>query len=175
MDVVKAIKSRRSIRKYKPDPVREDKILSCLEAARWAPSANNSQPWEFVVVRDPETRKTLAEIHTYGRFMRDSPVVLAVLADPNKSPTYHHGDAAVATQNLLLAAHSMGLGTCWMGVMDSEFEKPMKKLLGITDNLRVLCTISLGYPAERPTSPRKSLRGMVHWERYGSKRKGSGR
>ena len=173
MDVIEAIRSRRSIRRYKPDPVRDDEILSCLEAARWAPSADNFQPWEFLVVRDPETRRKLAEIHTDGRFMKDSPVVLVVLTDPNRSPTYYRGDAAVATQNLLLAAHSMGLGTCWMGVMDSAFEKPIKKLLGIPGNLRVLCTVSLGRPAERAVSSRKSLESIVHWERYGFKGKSS--
>lgn len=169
MDVIEAIRSRRSIRRYKPNPVRDDEILSCLEAARWAPSADNFQPWEFLVVRDPETRKKLADIHTDGRFMKDSPVVLVVLTNPNRSPTYYHGDAAVATQNLLLAAHSIGLGTCWMGVMDSGFEEPIKKLLGIPGSLRVLCTVSLGRPAERPISSRKSLQSIVHWERYGSK------
>lgn len=173
MDVIEGIKSRRSIRRYKRDPVGRDEILACLEAARWAPSADNFQPWEFVVVTDAQTRAELADIHTYGRFMRDSPVVVVVLADPNRSPRHYRGDAAVATQNFLLAAHSMGLGTCWMGVIDSAFEEPMKELLGIPENLRVLCTVSLGRPAERPISSRKSLQGMIHWEKYGFKGRGA--
>ena len=110
-----------------------------------------------------------------GRFMRDSPVVLAVLADPTRSLRFCKSDAAVATQNLLLAAHSRGLGTCWMGVIDSAFENPIKRLLGIPENLRVLCTVSLGRPAEKPASSRKSLESMGHWERYGSKGKSSSR
>lgn len=172
MDVIDAMKSRRSIRRYKRDPVEKDEILACLEAARWAPSADNFQPWEFVVVTDEEARAKLAGIHTYGRFMRNSPVVVVVLADPNSSPKHYHGDASVATQNLLLAAHSMGFGTCWVGVIDSVFEEPIRELLGIPEDLRVLCAVSLGRPAERPISSRKSLEGMVHWETYGSKGRG---
>jgi nitroreductase len=171
MDVMEAIRTRRSIRKYKPNPVSDDDVLRCLEAARWAPSANNSQPWEFVVVKDPETRKRLAQIHSWGRFMKDSPVVIVVLADPERSPNYYHGDAAVATQNILLAAHSLGLGTCWMGVVNTGFEEPIKELLGVPRSLRVLCTVSLGYPDESPKRSRRDLDEMVHWEKYGQKRK----
>ncbi|MEM2197333.1 MAG: nitroreductase family protein [Sulfolobales archaeon] len=169
MDVMEAIKTRRSIRRYKSTPVEDEKVIQCLDAARWAPSAMNSQPWEFIVVKDPDMRRKLAEIHRYGRHMAQSPVVIVVLAKPVSR--YWHGDAAVATQNLLLAAHSLGLGTCWMGVIDTEFEEPIKKLLGIPKDLRVLCTVSLGYPDESPTRTRIPLEEKVHWEKYGSKKK----
>ncbi|MCK4433029.1 MAG: nitroreductase family protein [Methanomicrobia archaeon] len=78
MDVFDAIRNRRSIRKYKKDPVEDEKITKCLEAARWAPSASNRQPWHFIVVRDEKTRKKLSDMHPYGRFMRESPVVIAL-------------------------------------------------------------------------------------------------
>lgn len=171
MDVIEAIKTRRSIRKYKSTPVEDDKIIECLEAARWAPSANNSQPWEFLVVRNAETRRRLAEIHRYGRFMAESPVVVVFIADPAKSENWYHGDVAVAVQNFLLAAHSLGLGTCWMGVINTPFEEPIKKLLGIPDRLRVLCTVSVGYPDEKPTRTRKPLEEITYWDKYGSKSK----
>lgn len=170
MDLIEAIKTRRSIRKYKSTPVEDEKITECLEAARWAPSANNSQPWEFIVVRNPETRRKLAEIHRYGRFMAESPVVLVFIADPGKSSNWYHGDVAVAVQNFLLAAHSLGLGTCWMGVLNTPFERPIKELLGIPKELVVLCTVSLGYSDEKPERSRKPLKEMVHWERYGLKK-----
>jgi nitroreductase len=171
MDVVEAIKTRRSIRKYKHTAVEDQKIMDCLEAARWAPSANNSQPWQFIVVKDPETRKRLADIHRYGKFMAESPVVIAFLADPKRDPNFYHGDGALAVQNFMLAAHSLGLGTCWMGVINTEFEQPIKNLLGVPEGLVVLCTVSVGYPDERAGRSRRPLKEMLHWERYGAKRK----
>lgn len=171
MDVIEAIKTRRSIRKYRSTPVEDSKIIECLEAARWAPSAYNSQPWEFLVVRNPETRRKLAEIHMYGRFMAESPVVIVFIADPEKSSIWHHGDVAVAVQSFMLAAHSLGLGTCWMGVMNTPYEEPIKQLLKIPDKLKVLCTVSVGYPDEKPSRSRRPLEETVYWETYGSKTK----
>ncbi len=171
MDLMTAIKTRRSVRRYKPDPIDDQAIIECLEAARWAPSANNSQPWEFIVVKDKETRRKLATIHTWGGFMAESPVVVVFLADVGRSPSDYHGDTAVSVQNFLLAAHSQGLGTCWMGVMHSEFEEPIRKLLGIPEQLAVLCTVSVGYPDEKPTSTRRPLGEKSHWERYGAKKR----
>jgi nitroreductase len=169
MDVLEAIATRRSIRRYERNKLVEGKkIHKCLDAARWAPSANNSQPWEFIVVRKEKTREKLASIHTWGGFMTESPVVLCVLVDPRRSPGFYHGDAAVATQNILLSAWAQGLGTCWIGVLGSEFEKPVKDLLKIPKGLSVLCLISMGYPAEAPSSKRKSLSTLIHHEKYGS-------
>jgi len=167
MDVIEAIKTRRSVRKYKRKYVEQEKIIECLEAARWAPSADNFQPWSFLVVRNEDARKRLSEIHTWGRFMAESPVVVAFLAYPTRSQNYCHGDTAVAVQNFLLAAHSLGLGTCWMGVINTPFEPPIKRLLGVPDDVVVLCTVSLGYPDEKPSSTRRPLAETVHWEKYG--------
>jgi nitroreductase len=167
LDVVEAIKTRRSVRKYRATAVEDHLISECLDAARWAPSANNSQPWEFIVVRNPTTRRKLAEIHTWGKFMGESPVVIVCLADPEKDPNYYHGDTALAVQNFMLAAHSAGLGTCWTGVIRTEFEQPIKRLLGIPEDLVVLCTLSVGYADEKPASHRRHVEESVHWERYG--------
>lgn len=167
MDVLDAIKARRSIRKYTEDSVEDEKIQRCLEAARWAPSASNKQPWHFVVVRNQETRKKLSEMHPYGQFMKDSPVVFVVLGDPDLNPKYYLMDACIATQNLLLAAHAQGLGTCWMGVIDASFENDMKALLKIRDPLRILCCVSMGYPDESRTSSRRPLSEIVSYEAYG--------
>lgn len=171
MDVFEAIRGRRSIRSYLNKPVEFKKIVRCLEAARWAPSAVNSQPWEFIVITDKNTREKLAEIHRWGRFLKESPVAICVLTNPRRSPNYYHGDAAAATQNLLLAAYAQGLGTCWIGVLNSSFEEPIKKLLNVPDHLRVLCLVAMGYPAEHPTKDRIDLSEIVHWEKYGIKKK----
>jgi len=172
VDVLEAIRARRSIRKYDQSrDVEPAKIRACLEAARWAPSASNRQPWHFIVVRNKEKREALAETHPHGRFMTESPVVIVVLGDPQKHPKYFRSDPGLATQNFLLAAHAQGLGTCWMGVIDAPFEEEMKRLLGIPESLRIICTISVGYPAEKPEKTRQPLDELVSYEAYGEKSK----
>ena len=167
-DVMRCIKDRRSIRKFDHAcDVEEEKIQICLEAARWAPSASNMQPWHFLIVRDKATRAQLAELHPYGKFMADSPVVFVPLGDPERHTKYWHSDTAVAIQNFLLAAHAQGLGTCWAGVVGASFEKDMKKVLSIPENLRIIATVAVGYPTERPTKERQSLEDLVSYEKYG--------
>jgi nitroreductase len=167
MDVMKAVKNRRSIRKYKKDPVENEKIQTCLEAAQWAPSASNKQPWQFVVVRNEETRKSLSDLHPYGRFMKESPVVIVVIGDPQEHPKYYLSDPCIAAQNLLLAAYAHGLGTCWMGVIDAEFEEDMKTLLKIPERMRIICCVSMGYSDETAQSTRKPLSEIVSYDEYG--------
>lgn len=171
MDVLEAIKTRRSVRRFdRGRAVEDEKIEVSLNAARWAPSANNSQPWEFIVVKGERTRKKLASLHSWGRFMSESPAVICVVADPKRSPNYYHGDAAVATQNLLLSAWAQGLGTCWMGVLDTEFEAPVKKLLKVPESRRIVCLVAMGYPKEAPRSTRRALSSITHIEVYGRKK-----
>ena len=170
MDFLELAKSRRSIRSYKPTPVESDKVLYCLEAARWAPSSRNSQPWEFIVVTNPETRRRLAEVHRWGRHMAEAPVVILALANMDRATGYWQQDMGAAIQNLLLAAHAQGLGTCWIGISESPFEEKFKELLGVPDKYRVVAAITLGYPAESPSKTRRSLEEIAHWERFGEKK-----
>jgi nitroreductase len=169
MDVIKAIRDRRSIRKYKSTEVSDEKINTILQAGRWAPSASNKQPWHFIVVRDSEMRKKLAQAHNYGRFMAESPVVIVVLGDPAKHPKYHLADPHNAVQNMLLAAHYEGLDTCWMGVRDTDIEPKFGQLLDVPENLRVICSISVGYGDQERTSTRFPLEDIVSWEKFGNK------
>lgn len=171
MDVVEAIRDRRSIRKYKSTEVEMEKIDTILQAGRWAPSASNKQPWHFIVVRDETMRKKLAEVHNYGRFMAESPVVIVVLGDPSKHPRYHLADPHNAVQNMLLAAYYEGLSTCWMGVRETDIEPKFRELLGIPDELRVICCISVGYGDQDRNSNRFDLDEIVSWEKYGNKAK----
>ena len=171
MDVIEAIRDRRSIRKYKSTEVEMEKIDTILQAGRWAPSASNKQPWHFIVVRDETMRKKLAEVHNYGRFMAESPVVIVVLGDPSKHPRYHLADPHNAVQNMLLAAYYEGLSTCWMGVRETDIEPKFRELLGIPDELRVICCISVGYGDQDRNSNRFDLDEIVSWEKYGNKAK----
>lgn len=170
MDTMKAILGRRSIRKYLMKDVEEEKITAILEAGRWAPSASNKQPWHFIVVRDSTMRKSLADNHPYGRFMSESPVVIVVLGDPEKHPKYHLADPHNAVQNMLLVAYDQGLGTCWMGVRDTEIEPKFKELLKIPDKFRVICSISIGYHDLDVTKGRDPLDDLVSYETFGGKK-----
>lgn len=165
MDVSQAVRGRRSIRKFDRGDIPEETLMEVLEAGRWAPSASNFQPWRFIVIRDGGIRRELARASSYGKFMTQSPVVIAVTVDPASS-NHPVEDGAAATQNMLLAAHAMGLGTCWIGSFDSVWEDQAKRLLGIPGDKRLLSLIALGYPAERGSSSRKPLGDMVCYDRY---------
>ena len=170
MDTIKAITGRRSIRKYIDKEVEDEKLQIILEAGRWAPSASNKQPWHFIVIRNQAMREQLADNHAYGRFMEQSPVVIVVLGDPEKHPRYHLADPHNAVQNMLLAAYDQGLGTCWMGVRDTDIEPKFKELLNIPDKYRVICSISLGYHDIVASRDRNSLEELVSYETYGGKK-----
>ncbi len=165
-DALELLKSRRSIRKYKDQPVEEEKIQKCLEAASWAPSASNKQPWEFLIVTDKQVRKKLSETHPYAKFVAQSPVVFIPLTNPEVHQKYHMSDTALATLQYMIEAHSLGLGTCWAGVIGSSIELEIRKLLGIPDHLNVLGLVATGYADEKPTKTRKELDSLIHYEKY---------
>jgi nitroreductase len=169
MDALDLLKSRRSIRRYKSIDVEPEKIEKCLEAARWAPSASNKQPWEFLIVTDREKRQKLAELHPYAKFVKESPVVFIPLSNPKIHKKYHHSDTALATMHFMIEAHSLGLGTCWAGAIDTDFEPEIKKLLEIPDHLQVVALVALGYPNQIRSSTRKPLDSLVHREAYNLK------
>ena len=167
VEVFEAIRSRRSIRKYRKDPVPEDLVLKILDAGRWAPSASNLQPWSFIVLRDEEVKRKVAEATSYGKFLVDAPLGIAVVIDPRVS--HRSGgveDGAIATQNMLLAAHALGLGTCWIGSYNSGYEEKVKGILNIPKKHRLLSIISIGFPAESPTKTRKELREIMFTDKY---------
>lgn len=165
MDVLEAIFTRRSVRRYERRYVSDELVRKVLEAAIYAPSSKNAQPWEFIVIRNKETKERLAELAPYGKFLREAPVVIAVVTDPAKSPRFHEVDGACAVQNLALAAHALGLATCWIGTMDREAAKP---LLGVPPERNLLTVLPLGYPAERPPRPwRRPLSEIAYSEKYG--------
>ena len=168
-DALTLLKTRRSIRKYKDKQVEDEKIEKCLEAARWAPSASNKQPWEFLIVKDKKTREKLADIHPYAQFTAESPVVFIPLTNPKIHEKYHISDTALATLQYMIEAHSIDLGTCWAGVIGSSFEPKIKAMLNVPDHLNVLGIIATGYPDEKPTKTRKELETLVHYEKYGKK------
>ncbi|MEM2987866.1 MAG: nitroreductase family protein [Candidatus Bathyarchaeia archaeon] len=173
VDVFEAIKGRRSIRAFQSRDVPSGIVEKLIEAARWAPSAGNIQPWEFVIVRNPETKKRLAEAALGQSFIEEAPVVIVVCADEERSASgygsrgrtlYCIQDTAAAIQNIHLAAYAMGLSTCWVGAFR---EDEARKILKIPEGVRPVAIIPVGYPAESPTPrSRRPLKQIIHYERF---------
>ena len=184
MELMEAIKGRRSIRKYKADAPSDEDLNFILEAARWSPSWANTQCWEFIIVRDAETKKKLAETLPEKNPARpaigQAPVVIAACALKEKAgyfkgnPATDKGDwllfdTALALQNLTLAAHSRGLGTVHVGFFDSRKAEEILKVPSITAVVELL---PLGYPDEEArVTPRKQIDDFVFYESYGEKRR----
>ena len=170
MDVLEAIKERRSVRAYTDEKVSERDVERLIEAARWAPSAGNIQPWAFVVVKEVETKRKLSYATLNQTFIQKAPVVIVVCADVTRSSRiygsrgeklYSLQDTAAATENILLAAQELGLATCWVGAFR---ENEVAKAVKAPRNLRPVAMVAVGYPAERPATPQKrSVNEIVHY------------
>lgn len=181
METLEAIKTRRSIRKFSDQPIEPEKLQAVLEAVQQAPSWSNKQCWSLVVVQDQEVRTKISELSfvesffaTYGyktnpaqKGLAQAPIVLVACADPQQSgdlrgEQYYMADLGIATQNLMLAAHDLGLGSVFVGVFDEE---QLKSLLGIPAQIRIVGLFPLGYPAGEAKAgpPRKPLSEFVHY------------
>lgn len=201
MTTFDAIMARRSIRKFKPDPVEEEKITLVVHAATLAPSGMNTQPWDFVAVTDPETMLQVSDLVLGGhrrlfgearaetmagaeldqqvqRFSRlaQAPVFIVVCLNRKrkhlKAGFDHNADfwdilgVGAAMENLILAATSLGLGTCWMGSIALR-EDALKELLSIPSGARIAGILALGYPDEMPNPrPRDPLESVLHRNRW---------
>ena len=160
------IRKRRSIRRYTDAPVSDADVEVLLEAAMAAPSADDLQPWEFVVVRDEALRQRLAETHPWSRMCADAPVVFVVCGHERRSGHWVE-DTSAATENLLLAAAGLDLGAVWVGVYPtSRHEGHVRKVLSIPRGLRVLCLVPVGHPAESKPPHTKYDESKVHYDGY---------
>jgi nitroreductase len=173
MDVYEAIKGRRSVRAFKSDDVSPEIVEKLIDAARQAPSAGNIQPWEFIIVRESETKRSLVEAASGQSFIEEAPVVIVVCANENRSSQgygtrgktlYCLQDTAAAIQSFLLFAHSIGLGTCWVGAFREE---KARKVLKIPSGIRPVAIIPVGYSAEAPLPrSRRTINLIVHYETF---------
>jgi len=166
MDVLEAIKGRRSVRKYQKEPISEEQLVQILEAGRWAPSRGNSQPWKFIVLRNAQGRTDLAEAIPTGKFLAEAPLGIAVVVDP-KASKHPEQEGAAAIQNMLLAAYALGLGACWISVYGTDAEKKAKQILQTPDEEWLLSIVSIGHPAETPEKGRKGLDEITFSDKYG--------
>jgi len=170
MGILDIIKNRRSIRHFSSRDVERDKIDKILEAAKWAPSAGNLQARDFILVKDSKTKDKIATAALNQDFISEAPIVLVVCANKKRSgdrygrrgeSLYCIQDATASIQNMLLMAHSMGLGSCWVGAFDEE---KIRGILGIPPEVRPIAIIPVGYPDETPVAP--SRRIELHENRW---------
>jgi len=215
-DIIDVITSRKSIRRYKPDPIPDEMIDKILEAARWAPTGENYQPWRFIVIRNPKTKDKIGRLAKLGsgsrmtawhclgesqerfkkikdpekkaevlRFMysgevsefaRYAPVIIAIIGTLMEGSVDVPYDLSAAIENMLLEAHSLDLGACWVHgpVASTRDAKKFKEILKIPTGMgeyKVIAYVAFGFPAEARKHPRpkKLLEDMVYWEEFGRK------
>ena len=169
MEAFEAILSRRSIRKYLPTPVSEHDIHQLLDAAMNAPSSSNGQPWHFVVVSDRKLLDEIPKFHAYSGMLKEAPLAVVVCGDTSleKTKGVWVQDCSAATQNLLLAARALGLGSVWLGVYPLEERMSgVRALLGLPDRIIPLAIIAVGHPAESKPPANRFNPERVHRNKW---------
>lgn len=185
MDIFEAIKKRRSLRRFSERPVEDEKLQALLDSVRLSPSWANMQCWKLIVVKDPETRKKMSELSFVESFfsplgykanpskkgLAEAPVAIVACADPTQSGNiwgqpYYMTDIGIASENLMLAATALGLGTVFVGVFH---EDNLREILGIPSSIRIVGLFPVGYPLEarETTVSRKPLSEIVFSEKWG--------
>lgn len=170
MNVFDAISTRRSIRKYKLNSVEKEKLMRILEAGRLSPSANNQQPWQFIVLDTQEAKMKIRDAVS-GKWLLDAPIIIVACADPkagwvrSDGEEYWRVDVAIALENMVLQATEEGLGTCWVAIFD---EGALKRVLNIPRQIRVIALTPLGYADEEKgrVTDRKPLENIVRYNQW---------
>ena len=163
MELLEGIYSRRSVRQFKNQSVEKEQLLEIIKAGTWAPSGLNNQPWRFVIIQEQGLRETLAAQTKFGRIIEMAPASIAVFLD--KKSVYHaikdYQAMGACLQNMLLAAHAMGLGAVWLGEILKNSDRA-RALLQLPDDLEFMAVIAVGYPASHSqTSSRKNLEEVL--------------
>jgi len=167
MNTIEAILNRRSIRKYTDKPVNKDVILQLIKAGMYAPTARNSRAWQFVVIQNREILNQLSQLHPYGKMLQEAACAILVCGDRNidKAEGYLAINCSAATQNIMLAAHELGLGSVWLGVYPrQERMKEISEFLQLPEHLMPVSLISLGYPAEKRPFPERFELEKIIWK-----------
>ena len=163
MDLLEGLLTRRSVRKFTREPVSRAQVLEILRAGSWAPSGLNNQPWRFAIVYDATVRGALAKLTRYGRIIEGAPVCIPVFID--REVMYHetkdHQSVGACIENLLLAAHGLGLGAVWLGeILKNAGE--VRGLLGLPSSLELMAVVAVGHPAEAVKAPaRRDLTELI--------------
>lgn len=164
--VIQAIIERRSIRKYSGKPVEKSEIILLLKTAMYAPSARNQQPWHFIVIDDRSLLGRIMEVHPYASMLSVASAAILVCGDENLelSKGYWPVDCAAATQNLLLAAHALGLGAVWLGVYPrKERQDGIREIFRLPAHVHPFSLVSIGYPGEEKEIPERFKPERIRW------------
>ncbi|MCQ8894770.1 MAG: nitroreductase family protein [Methanolinea sp.] len=159
------IKSRHSVRKYKPDTVEEKVIRDVLECARHAPTAMNLQPWLIGVIRDRELLGKIAGLTDHGKFIAEASVCFAVFGE--KRTKYYLEDCCAATENLILGLWAYGVGSCWVAGEKKAYAEDVRKLLRVPDTYTLVSLVPAGYPADISIQKKKNPDGVTFFDTYG--------
>jgi len=160
MDAIEAIRTRRSIRRYTGEPIPREDLETIIDAARLAATGYNNQPWEFVVVTDPQMLQKVA----IRPWMDKAAAVVAVVID--QQAQFWQEDGSAAIQNMLIAVTALGYGACWVQGRTRDHEDELKQLLNIPEKLHLMSLVAVGVPDESPEKDKKSLDDVLHWEIY---------
>ena len=169
MEALEAILTRRSVRRYTPEPIPDETVRTLLEAAMAAPSAGNEQPWQFVVIRERAVLDEIPKIHPFTQMLKEAPLAILVCGDLTLEK--HKGmwvqDCAAATENLLLAVRALGLGGVWCGVYPREDRvEGFRGLLGIPAHVVPFALVALGRPAQEQGPANRYTEARVHVNRW---------
>ena len=167
MDTIEALRARRSVRDYEVTPLKREEVLAVVDAGRLAASGRGVDPWEFVIVIDPVRRKKLAGICDNGKFIAQAPVCVIVLCRETK---YYLEDGAAATQNMLVAATALGLGSCWVAGDKKAYAGQIEAMVGAPAEYKLVSLVAFGHPAKDlpPRRERRALDEVIHWEKFKS-------
>ncbi|MGZ3493964.1 MAG: nitroreductase family protein [Thermodesulfobacteriota bacterium] len=165
-EVLRTIKNRRTIRRFKSDPIDDKKLQAILDAGRWAPSFSNLQPWRFIVIEDQNLKNAVdkaARESVLHLGINEAPVIILVCVDRRIDPLHAIEAGAAATQNMTLAATSLGLGTGWIGIWGTEAEASIQKVFKLPETVRAVSLLPLGLPNESPEGDRKPIEELVEF------------
>ncbi|MBG0786508.1 MAG: nitroreductase family protein [Anaerolineaceae bacterium] len=169
MEALETIMTRRSVRDFRSDLVSEADVEKLLKAGMQAPSANNERPWHFVVIDDPEVLHKIPEFHRNAQMLKYAPMAILVCSDRKleSKRAYWIQDCSAATENILLAAHGMGLGAVWLGVFpNADRVKGLQSLLKLPAGIRPVTLIAVGHPALTPEPTDRFDQGRIHKNRW---------
>lgn len=162
--VTTVIKSRHSVRKFKPDPVDDAVIRDAIDCAAHAPTAMNHQPWLFGVIKNKEMLLKIAQTTDNGKFIADSPLCLAVFGE--KHEKYYLEDCCAATENFILALQAYGINSCWVAGEKKQYAELIRTLLGVPENYTLVSLVAAGCPSEITIARKKDLKQVVFFEEF---------
>jgi len=166
MDALEVLKTRRSVREYKDKTIPKETLEKIVDTARFAPTAMNVQPWEFIVVTDQATLKKIAGITDHGKFISSAAACILIFCNDTK---YYLEDGCAATQNVMLAACALGISSCWVAGDKKPYCREIHELLYVPLSFKLVSMVSLGYPKSEKAfniAQKRALGELIHWEKF---------